>query len=58
MQKDNFQGKDSLTICGVGEGDYGTQSYAVKPYSCLQVWVLGMNKFVGPNVFTLKKYKG
>ena len=23
----------------MGEGDYGTQSYAAEPYSCLQVWV-------------------
>ena len=23
----------------MGEGDYGTQSHAAEPYSCLQVWV-------------------
>ena len=29
----------------MGEGDYGIQSHAAEPYSCLQVWVYIVAKY-------------
>ena len=39
VQKDNIFRQRQLNHSEMGEGEYGTQSHAAEPYSCLQVWV-------------------
>ena len=38
-RKDDIFRQRQLNHRERGEGDYGTQSHAAEPYSCLQVWV-------------------